>query len=485
MASNNTFGNSSIRRNYAFNLINTLSGLLFPLITFPYLSRILLAEGIGKFQFFQSIIDYIILCCSLGIPLYAIREIARIRDDEKKYSITTIEILLLHGLLTLGGYIIVFILASTISIIKVDIPLFLLLSINICFNTVGVVWFYQAIEDFKYITIRTLVIRILSLIALFVFVKDKNDLFIYALITVIANSGSNIFNFIRLRKYIKIHKIEFKRLSLSRHLKPALQIFVLNLIISIYVNLDSVMLGFLKDQEAVGYYTAATRLTRAVLAIVASMGRVLLPRFSNLIITGEKKEFTKLANKTISFAIGLSLPMFIGLLFMARPIIELFCGEGFEPSILTLQLISPIIFIISLSNVIGIQILYPQGKEIIVIIATAIGAATNFSLNWILIPHMSQYGAAITTSIAELIVFVLMIGLGHKYLPFKLINRQNTQYIIASLLITIVLTGLSYTHLQNIPFILISITICSIIYISYLLIVKDPFIYQILRLIKR
>ncbi|WP_444332729.1 oligosaccharide flippase family protein, partial [Parabacteroides johnsonii] len=148
MASNNTFGNSSIRRNYAFNLINTLSGLLFPLITFPYLSRILLAEGIGKFQFFQSIIDYIILCCSLGIPLYAIREIARIRDDEKKYSITTIEILLLHGLLTLGGYIIVFILASTISIIKVDIPLFLLLSINICFNTVGVVWFYQAIEDF-------------------------------------------------------------------------------------------------------------------------------------------------------------------------------------------------------------------------------------------------------------------------------------------------------------------------------------------------
>lgn len=134
-----------------------------------------------------------------------------------------------------------------------------------------------------------MVIRILSLIALFVFVKDKNDLFIYALITVIANSGSNIFNFIRLRKYIKIHKIEFKRLSLSRHLKPALQIFVLNLIISIYVNLDSVMLGFLKDQEAVGYYTAATRLTRAVLAIVASMGSVLLPRFSNLIITGEKR----------------------------------------------------------------------------------------------------------------------------------------------------------------------------------------------------
>ncbi|WP_301706566.1 oligosaccharide flippase family protein, partial [uncultured Parabacteroides sp.] len=272
---------ASIKRNFVLNLLNTVTALLFPLITFPYASRILFAEGIGRVQFFLSIIDYITLCTALGIPLYAVREIARVRDDTVLRSKTTTEILLLHALLTLAGYGVVLLLAFTIAKIEVDVPLFLLLSATLFFNAIGVAWFYQAIEDFKYITIRTLIVRVVSLVALFVFVKNRNDLFYYAAILVIANVGSNVFNFFRLRKYILF--IPWKELNLWKHLKPALRIFILNLMISIYVNLDSIMLGFLKDEQAVGFYTAATRVTKAVIGIVSSLGMVLLPRFSNMI----------------------------------------------------------------------------------------------------------------------------------------------------------------------------------------------------------
>ena len=473
----------SIKNNFLLNLSTTITGLLFPLITFPYASRILMADGIGQVQFFQSIIDYVSLCTALGIPLYAVREIARIRDNKELRSRTTIEILLLHAILTLVGYIVVFILAKTVAKIEIDASLFFLLSTTLFFNTIGVAWFYQAIEDFKYITLRSLFVRILSLVALFIFVKTKQDLFYYAGILVIGTVGNNIFNFFRLRKYIKLSKGEFKRLNLLRHLIPALKIFILNLVISIYVNLDSVMLGFLKNEESVGYYAAATRLTKAILGIVSSLGAVLLPRFSNMITNGQKEEFQLLANKAASFTIALSLPMSVGLIFMAAPIIHIFCGNGFEPTILTLKLVAPIVLFIGLSGIIGMQILYPQGREKYVIISTMVGACINLLINYLLIPQYGQYGAALGTVIAEFMVTVIMILLGRKYLPINILSKQNLHYLIGSIVISILLAFLFVFPLHEVNYLLIGILLSVIVYYAYLLMIKDTLALQLKKLL--
>ena len=470
---------TSIKKNFALNLVNTLSGLLFPLITFPYASRILFAEGIGQVQFFQSIIDYISLCTSIGIPLYAVREIAKIRDNKTLMSKTTAEILLLHAMLTAAGYLLVLVLAYNVFKIQVNIPLFLLLSSTLFFSAVGAPWFYQAVEDFKYITLRTISIRLFSLVALFIFVKNQDDLLYYAAITVTANVGSNIFNFFRIRKYICLTDINFRLLDPWKHLKPALKIFVLNLIVSIYVNLDSVMLGFLKNEQAVGYYAAATRLTRAILGVVASFGAVLLPRFSNMIGNGQIEEFKAMANKAVSFVIAISLPMAIGLSFMASPIIHLFCGTGFDPSILTLQLISPIILFIGLSGIVGMQILYPQGKEKLVIIATTTGALTNFTLNYFLIPEYAQYGAAIATSIAEFLVIATMIVVGKKFMPFRLVTKQNLQYVVASVLMVLFLSVIKYINISEIQYLIAGIPASCLIYLSFLHYKNDIFVMQL------
>lgn len=476
---------SSIRTNYLLNLINIISGLLFPLISFPYASRIMQADGIGQVNFFSSIISYISLFTCLGIPMYAIRETARVRDDKIELSKISIEILLIHTGLTLLGYMIVGILCFTVAKMKADIPLFLLLSTNILFVAVGCDWFYQGIEDFKYITIRGLVVKILSLVLLFVFVRTKNDLMYYAAYSVIGSVGGNIFNFIRLRKYIKVRFCQFKELHPLRHLRPALRIFVLNLIISLYANLDTIMLGFFKDTTVVGYYTGATKLTKMLMGLVSSLGTVMLPRLSNILRCGQQEEFNRLSQKAIDFTLAFSFPLFLGLLALAPTLIHLFCGSSYEPAILTLQIISPILLIIALSNVMGIQILYPQGKENLVIYSTVVGALLNIILNLILIPFYAQNGAAVATVIAEVGVTVSMMFIGRLYLPVKLFTRHYANCIIASIVMFIVCL-LAQVGIDSDVIRIFAIPILGVIvYIVFLYIQKDSILVEFIPLIKR
>lgn len=464
----------SLKKNYLLNLTNTISTMLFPLITFPYAARIIMADGIGQINFFSSIISYISLFTCLGIPMYAIRETARVRDNQKELTKTTTEILLLHASLTILGYIAVFIIACTVPKVMVDIPLFLILSASIFFTAIGCEWFYQGVEDFKYITIRAITIRTICVILLFILVQTKEDLMYYAIYTVVGSVGNNIFNFVRLRKYVKLKFINFRELNPSRHLKPALHIFVLNLVISIYVNLDTVMLGFIKDSAAVGYYTGATKLTKMLLGIVSSLGTVMVPRLSHLIQNGQMEDFKRLSQKAVDFVFALSFPLFLGLIVTAPTLIRLFCGPSYEPAISTLQILSPILLFIALSNVLGIQILYPQGKENIVIKCTIFGAITNFTLNILLIPLLANDGAAIATCVAEFIVTFVMLIVGRKYLPIEYTIKRYMNYIIGALIMTpVLMLFMKIECIPNILSLLISILLSVTVYFGYLKLRKD------------
>jgi O-antigen/teichoic acid export membrane protein len=435
-----------------------------------------MADGIGQVNFFTSIITYITLFTSLGIPLYAVRETARVRDNQELLNRTTLEILSLHTLLTFLGYLVVFILCLTVAKIQADVPLFLVLSCSIFFTTIGVEWFYQGIENFQYITIRGLIIRILAIFYLFLFVKTRDDLMLYAIYTVIGTVGNNVFNFIHLRKFISFRKDVIRELHPLKHLKPALRIFVLNLIISIYVNLDTVMLGFFKDNASVGFYTGSTKLTKLSLGIITSLGTVMLPRLSNLLQTGQREEFNKLAQKSVDFVMTFSVPVFVGLLILAPILIDVFCGNGYRPAIVTLQIISPIIVIIALSNSFGIQILYPQGKEKLVIISTAAGASVNFIINLLLIPIFSQNGAAIATVIAETVVTTTMFIIARNYLPIRLFTTMHLKTILAALIMGCTCYGLLQLDLNEIIRLLVIPVAGLLVYSLLLICMKNPFV---------
>lgn len=307
----------SLKANIILNFINTVTGIIFPVITFPYAARVLMPEGIGVVNFLSSVVAYIVLLTSLGIPMYAVREVAKCRDDKAMRDQTTIEILSLSLVLCLFGYLIVWLLGVYVPQINKQLSLFYVLSLTVLFTSLGVNWFYQAIEDFKFITLRALVFRILAAAALFLFVKDKEDLLIYAFVVVGSTVGNNFINFIHLRKYLSFQAIPWRNLRIWRHLRPALHIFIFNLITSIYLNLNTVMLGFMKGDEAVGYYTAGNKLSHVILSMVASLGVVMLPRCSNLVKKGHEKEFSEITNKSYRFVIALSFPCVVALIISA------------------------------------------------------------------------------------------------------------------------------------------------------------------------
>lgn len=428
---------SSLKSNILLNGINTVTSILFPIITFPYAARVLLPAGIGVVNFQLSIINYIILLTSLGIPLYAVKEIAKHQDNKVLRDKTAIEILLLSLILSLIGYIIVTILVQYNSQIHQQALLFYILSLTIGFTALGANWFYQGIEDFKFITIRAITIRTLAAISLFIFVKDHNDLLQYGAITVGATVGNNIINFFHLRKLISWHTVKLKSLNIFRHLKPALHIFILNLIISLYVQLNSIMLGFMQGNQAVGYFTAGTKITYVGITLITSLGAVLLPRCSHLVQIGDRIGFASIINKSILITIALAYPMIAGLLILAEPLTLIFCGAEYIDAIPVLHWNAPVIILISLTNVMGIQILYPQNKVNIVIISTTVGALINLTLNLYLIPKYSATGAAIATLIAEFAVLMTQIALGRKYFPFDLSIIIKNHYIICTIAMSI------------------------------------------------
>ena len=475
----------SVKVNYILNLINTGTQMLFPLITFPYVCRVIEADGIGQINFFQSIISYISLFTCLGIPMYAIREIARDRSDVVQMNRTAMEILLLHSMLTLVGYAIVAILCLTVPQIQVNIPLFLILSLTIFFTAIGCEWFYRGIEDFKYITIRGLIIKTVSVVLLFIFVKSKTDLLYYGCYTVFGVLGGNIFNFFRLRKYIHRENIIFSELHIKRHVKPVLKVFSFSVVTSIYLQLNTVLLGFLKNALAVGYFAAATKVMQMLLMMSSCLGSVMMPRASHLIAENKEDEFNRLIQKSYDFTLAIALPMTIGLIFCAPSLITALCGVKFEHSILPSQIIAPIILMVAISNVFGIQVLFPKGKINIVTLCCGIGAVADLILNLCLIPFFSYIGTSIAYLGAEVATTVSMYFIGRKYIPIIYFKKSHLTYALGCIVMALALYGISLLQLPTLTILLLQGCCGVLAYFIILCICKDEMLVQILSKIKR
>lgn len=474
----------SVKKNIILNGLNVITGILFPVITFPYAARVLLPEGIGAVNFLNSIISYIVLLTSLGIPLYAVKEVAKHSDDKVTRDKVTVEIIILSTVLCLFGYIAVWLLAMLVPQIHQQSALFYILSLTIVFTSIGVNWFYQGIEDFKFITVRAIIIRTLAATALFLFVKDASDLLIYGMIIVGSTVGNNFINFIHLRKHLCFCNIELRELQILRHLKPSLSIFILNLIISLYIQLNSIMLGFMSGNDAVGYFTAGTRITYIGLTLIGSLSTVLLPRCSHLLEIGDRAAFNSLIRKSLNLILALSLPMTAGFILLASQIILVFCGGEYEPAVIVLILNAPVVVFISLTNLMGLQILYPMDKTNIIIFSVAIGAVLNLVFNIFLIPRFAATGAAIASLISEIGVLIAQVLYGERYYPFSISTLFNRKYITATILMAIAIFLVIQITDNAVSQLVISMSIGVIIYVSSLYCMRDSLALELVYMLR-
>lgn len=399
--------NDSIRINFIMNFILTISNFIFPLITFPYVSRVLGAEGVGSVTFASSIVNYFSMVGMLGVPTYGIRACAKVRDNQEKLEKTVQEIVILNAI-TMGIAIVG--LAITVNLVErlaIEKLLYLILSSTLIFNVLGVDWLYRSLEQYSYITIRSIAFKLLSLAALFVFVNQSDDYVVYGGITVLASVGSNVMNFINLRKFIRLKPMG--NLNIWQHLKPTLSFFLLSVSSTIYLNVDTTMLGFIKGDEVVGYYSAATKLKQILVSVVTSLGGVLLPRLSYYHEKGRKEEFRQVVSKALNFIFVISLPMVVYFTLMAEESIVFLSGDGFLPAVLPMRFIMPTVFFIGLSNLMGIQVLVPTNREMLVVISTIAGAIVDILVNSVGIPMFGAAGAAFASSLAEFAVMMIQL----------------------------------------------------------------------------
>lgn len=397
-------GKNSVKINMVMNALLTMSSFIFPLITFPYISRILLPSGTGKVNFVTSIVNYFAMFAQLGIPTYGIRACAKVRDDKEKLSRTVHELLFINIFMCILVYIVFFFAVFNVPRMKQDKALYMIIGISIAMNALGMEWLYKALEQYTYITIRSLIFKAIALIAMFLFVKEQKDYLVYGGISVFAASASNILNFLNLRKYIILTPLD--NYNFRQHIKMVITFFSMSIATTIYTNLDSVMLGVMKSDADVGYYGAAVKIKNILISLVTSASSVLLPRASFYVDRRMLDEFYRLLKKTMHIVVLLACPFTVYFIVFAKEGIFFLSGEAYAGSIIPMQIIMPTLIFVGMSNIIGIQMLVPLGLEKQVLYSEIVGAIVDFILNAMFIPRLASAGAAVGTLVAEMVVLI-------------------------------------------------------------------------------
>jgi len=465
----------SVKYNFIMNCILSASNFIFPLITFPYIARILHASGNGKVDFAASVVNYFVMLASMGIPTYGIRACAKVRDDKDKLSKTAQEILIINFISTLIVFFTFIVCIFCVPQFRQDKTLFIIEGVNIILNLFGVNWFYQALEKYDYITLRSILFKALALVLIFIFIHKASDYKLYASITVLASGGANIVNFIRLSHFISLKRIG--DYNLKRHIGPILVLFAQSATISVYTNMDTVMLGFLRTSRDVGLYAASVKVKNVLLGVVASLGNVMLPRMSYYVQNKAKNEFNELLLKALNVEVLLAFPLAIFFSYESKDCILILAGNGYIEAVTAMRIINFAIIPNGLTGIIGTQTLIALNREKQVLISVIFGAISDFVLNLICIPYYGATGAAIATLIAEWLVLLVQLILGKDIVGASIKRVSYAKYGILSLLSLSLIFILSLLWDYNAPVkFFVNAIVFFFVYFFGLVVTKDEFV---------
>ena len=468
----------SLKLNMALNAIKSLMGIIFPLISFPYVAKTLNVVDLGQYNFASSVIGYFALFAQLGISSYAVREGAGIRDNKEKLKKFCEEIFSINMLATVGVYIVFFICLLAVPKFHGYTALLLTFSVQIIFTTIGTEWIFGIYEDYLFLTIRSIVVQMLSIVFLFVFVRKQGDVIPYAVVTVMANVGANVVNCVCAQK-----KIRFglrKSLNLKHHLKPILIIFSTALACTIYVNSDVTVLGFICSDYNVGLYSVSTKIYTVLKTVATSTLMVAIPRLSYYIANNMQSEYNKQLKTILQTVIVLIAPVTVGVIMLRREVILLLADESYMGAIESLVILCAALPVCVLATFVGQCILMPFKEEKIIFKATMISAAVNLILNLILIPFFAQNAAAFTTLLAEGTALIIQAYYARKYVKLSGIFKTIRNTALGSIAIVICCVLLSGVHLFAVR-ILADIVISAITYLVILMLLKEEGIVFLLR----
>ncbi len=472
----------SLKINMLLNSVKAIMGILFPLITFPYISRVLGVENVGKYNFSGSIVSYFALVAALGIKQYSVREGAKIRDKGEEFNRFANEMLTINVLSTGVAYILLTVCCLFFSKLYDYKNIIFIYSIIIFFTTIGVEWIYSIYEDFLYITVRSILFQLLSLVLLFIFVKSPDDLYKYVVLTVISSGGSNIMNLLHSKKYCTFKLV--KNIDWKTHLKPILIFFAMSISTTVYISSDTTILGIICGDYEVGIYSVSSKIYSMVKTVLSSIFIVSIPRLTNMVGQNRLSEYEKVAEDVYSTLLTFMLPAMVGMILLRKQIINIISGTEYYTAHSSLLLLSIAMFFCYGAYFWSQCVLVIFGEEYCVLKATVISAVINILLNIFLIPVWKENAAALTTIIAELFVYVYCWIKGKKYLKFKIVYRTLAKIAVGCFGVMCVCIGLKYILINEISYVVFS-TLCSVIIYCFIeMILKNYCLYEVINKFK-
>jgi O-antigen/teichoic acid export membrane protein len=451
-----------MRKNIFYNILLSFTNILFPLVSFPYAARILGPKGIGEVQFVMTFAQYFSIFAAIGIPIYGVREIAKIRDDKSKLASTFLSLSTLYIIGSIAMSIVYFLIIFFHPYFEKNLSSFIIAGILVLLSFSYTDWYYSGIEAFHKITIRSIAIKLISLILLFLFVKTSNDIYNYLWISIFSIIGNQVYNFIDIYIQLDTRKPE---ITITKHIKPLLLIFGATIASSIYTLWDTIILYFLTTPTIVGYYTVSTKLTKLIIPVITAIGATLIPSITYYYNNQQIDSAKTLIKSSLDITILTTIPVTVGIMILAPELIFTFAGNQFNPSIITMQIMSVMPIIIGLGHLMSFQILIPFGENRPVLIAMLIGLAVSIVSNLLLIPILLDKGAALSAVFTEMVVCIVYYRYLKNITKFTFNNKLLFQTIISSLTFAPIIFIIRYIVHNNIITCILSIFTCVIVYV--------------------
>jgi O-antigen/teichoic acid export membrane protein len=472
----------SIKSNYFINLLLSGINIIFPIFTFSYAANLFSPSGVGSIEFGNSIIQFFIILSNFGIPLYGLRVCSKLRNNVVELVKNVQEIFLINIILISIAYLLFLIFLFLFISDSANFFIFFILGLNIIFSNLGLEWLFQSLENFKQLLFTNFSIKSVTLFLIIIFIKNASDIYIYLLILVFSNLIIHTYNFYKINKLLNLSTIN-SNLNLIRHLKSLVYFFLFTLVVNFYISFDKVLLGIFSTTYSVGIYSASYKLIKLIVVVITSYSTVVIPRLSSFFSKNDNLSVKKVLYDSINFIMMLAIPATVGSFLLAEPITLIIFGQQFREAIFTQQILSPLIIVISISNFIGLQLLLPQGRELLLLITTFLASIISVTFNILLSPIFYHNGTAISSLLSEVFVTIVLLVFTFKQIV-QLINLKILfTYIISSALIYFTILIISTFGLDNLIFIISSFSSSLLIYTLSLLKFKNYIMINLFRTI--
>lgn len=471
----------SVIKNYFYTALYQVVAILVPLITTPYLARVLGAEGIGQYGYSYSLLSLTRLFAVLGFNIYGQREIAKCRNDTHAKSVVFWEIMIAKSIPFAISFVFYCLLASTFVESKYSILLWCFLP-NLISYLFDVTFLLQGDESFKTISIRDLIAKAIGIVCIFAFVKKQSDVWIYALsygLTTFISVATLVFY---AGKQIK--KVPFSEIKPFRHFKHAIMLFIPTIAASTFTIIDKGMIQWItKDDFEVGYYEESQKIITLLFGLISSIGTVMSPRNSQIYASGDFEKLKQNINKSISFSLFLALPLSLGLIAISKVFVPVFFGSGYDKTNVLLCIMSPIIIVMALTNVLGIQYLIPIGKEWKYTLAIIVSAIVNITVNIPLIYFFGSIGAAIGSLVSEMTSAVILLFVCRKIISLKNILAKAWKNIFSAIIMFLIVYKTSLITVHSISHLFLLIFDGIVVYFGVNYLLKDKNVLTIFNLV--